>query len=48
MKSLSDEISNSRSSQLMAATAQSLPEQAHALVRARAFAEPLLDRKSVV
>jgi GTP pyrophosphokinase len=42
MKSLSDEISNSRSSQLMAATAQSLPEQAHALVRARAFAEPLL------
>lgn len=29
-------------SPLMAATAQSLPEQAHALARARAFAEPLL------
>jgi GTP pyrophosphokinase len=28
--------------QLMVATAQSLPEQAHALTRARAFAEPLL------
>ena len=29
-------------SQLIAATAQTLPEQTHALVRARAFAEPLL------
>jgi GTP pyrophosphokinase len=27
---------------VVAATADSLPEQAHALVRARAFAEPLL------
>ena len=28
--------------QLIAATAQTLPEQAHALVRARVFAEPLI------
>ena len=38
MKSLLDEISGSQPSSLMAATAQSLPEQAHALGRARAFA----------
>nr|MDP2190160.1 bifunctional (p)ppGpp synthetase/guanosine-3',5'-bis(diphosphate) 3'-pyrophosphohydrolase [Rhodoferax sp.] len=33
--------------QLMAATAQSLPEQAHALARARAFAEPLLANETL-
>ena len=42
MKSLLDEISSSQPSPLVAATAQSLPEQPHALARARAFAEPLL------
>ena len=47
MKSLSAEPNGSTSptpqlSQLIAATAQTLPEQAHALARARAFAEPLL------
>ena len=47
MKSLSAEHTASaplppQLSQLIAATAQILPEQAHALVRARAFAEPLL------
>ena len=34
-------------SPLIAATAQSLPEQAHALVRARAFAEPLLANETM-
>jgi GTP pyrophosphokinase len=33
--------------QLITATAQSLPEQDHALARARAFAEPLLARESL-
>jgi GTP pyrophosphokinase len=33
--------------QLMAATAQILPEQAHALLRARAFAEPLLANEAL-
>ena len=47
MKSLSAEPQGSSTptpqlSQLIAATAQTLPEQAHALARARAFAEPLL------
>ena len=43
MKSLPAEPSGSASpSPLLQATAQSLPEQAQALVRARAFAEPLL------
>ena len=47
MKTLADEINGSVSlvqqlPQLLAATVQSLPEQAHALERARAFAEPLL------
>ena len=32
---------------LVAATAQSLPEQAHTLVRARAFAEPLISGESL-
>ena len=41
MKSLVAEP-NGSAAQLIAATAQSLPEQAGALVRARAFAEPLL------
>ncbi len=41
MKSLVAEP-NGNAAQLIAATAQSLPEQAGALVRARAFAEPLL------
>ncbi|MCJ0763000.1 RelA/SpoT family protein [Variovorax terrae] len=43
MKSLTVEPSGSSPvPELIAATAQSLPEQAHALVRARAFAEPLI------
>ena len=45
MKSLSAENTGATPAtapQLIAATAQSLPEQADALVRARAFAEPLL------
>ena len=47
MKTLSDESNGAVSlvrqlPQLLAATVQSLPEQAHALERARAFAEPLL------
>ncbi|WP_296446539.1 RelA/SpoT family protein, partial [Rhodoferax sp. UBA5149] len=47
MKSITSEHPGSAPStqalpQLIAATAQSLPEQAHALARARAFAEPLL------
>src|SRR5665647_1403957 len=47
MKSLPVEPSSSAPSlrqlpQLVAATTQSLPEQANALTRARAFAEPLL------
>jgi GTP pyrophosphokinase len=42
MKSHSVEHSASAAPQLIAATAHSLPEQAGALVRARAFAEPLL------
>ncbi|MES2879823.1 MAG: bifunctional (p)ppGpp synthetase/guanosine-3',5'-bis(diphosphate) 3'-pyrophosphohydrolase [Pseudomonadota bacterium] len=47
MKSLSTELVNSvtpspQLTQLIAATTQNLPEQDHALVRARAFAEPLL------
>jgi len=47
MKTLSDEADGSvplaqQLPQLLAATVQSLPEQAHALSRARAFAEPLL------
>jgi GTP pyrophosphokinase len=42
MKSHSAELSNSAAPQLIAATAHSLPEQAGALARARAFAEPLL------
>ncbi len=42
MKSLSAEHSGSAAPQLIAATAHSLPEQAGALARARAFAEPLL------
>ena len=47
MKTLSDESNGAVSlvrqlPQLLAATVQNLPEQAHALERARAFAEPLL------
>ncbi|MDZ7918746.1 bifunctional (p)ppGpp synthetase/guanosine-3',5'-bis(diphosphate) 3'-pyrophosphohydrolase [Rhodoferax sp.] len=42
MKSLYAEHSASATPQVIAATADSLPEQAGALVRARAFAEPLL------
>ena len=42
MKSHSAEHSSSAAPQLIAATAHSLPEQAGALARARAFAEPLL------
>jgi GTP pyrophosphokinase len=42
MKSHSAEHSGSAAPQLIAATAHSLPEQAGALARARAFAEPLL------
>jgi GTP pyrophosphokinase len=47
MKSLSAEPASSTTSlqpvpELLAATAESLPDQAHALARARAFAEPLL------
>ena len=42
MKSHSAENSAQAAPQLLAATAQSLPEQADALARARAFAEPLL------
>jgi GTP pyrophosphokinase len=42
MKSLPTESMGSVPSPLIAATAQSLPEQADALARARAFAEPLL------
>ena len=52
MKSLSNEHTASaplppQLSQLMAATDQALPEQANALVRARAFAEPLLASESL-
>ena len=47
MKSLSAEPASSTTSlqpvpELLAATAESLPDQVHALARARAFAEPLL------
>ncbi len=42
MKSLLAQSNGSAASQLIAATAPSLPEQAQALARARAFAEPLL------
>ncbi|HCX80744.1 MAG: GTP pyrophosphokinase [Curvibacter sp. RIFCSPHIGHO2_12_FULL_63_18] len=42
MKSLYAEHSASATPQVIAATADSLPEQADALARARAFAEPLL------
>lgn len=42
MKSLSAELPGHLPPQVIAVTAQSLPEQADALVRARAFAEPLL------
>lgn len=43
MKSLTAEHSDSAQlPELIAATAHSLPEQAHALARARAFAEPLI------
>ena len=47
MKSLSAEPTSSTTSlqpvpELLAATAESLPDQVHALARARAFAEPLL------
>ncbi len=42
MKSHSAEHNGSAPPPLLAATAQSLPEQAQALARARAFAEPLL------
>jgi len=42
MKSISAEPTAAGAPQLIAATAQSLPEQAGALLRARAFAEPLL------
>ncbi len=43
MKSHASEVAASEPrSPLLAATAHSLPEQAHALARARAFAEPLL------
>ena len=47
MKSLAPDASGAAQNsagpaQLLAATAQSLPEQANALVRARAFAEPLI------
>ena len=42
MKSLSAELPGHIPPQVIAVTAQSLPEQADALARARAFAEPLL------
>ncbi|MFZ3129122.1 MAG: bifunctional (p)ppGpp synthetase/guanosine-3',5'-bis(diphosphate) 3'-pyrophosphohydrolase [Rhodoferax sp.] len=42
MKSSSSEYAGSAPPPVIAATAQSLPEQVDALVRARAFAEPLL------
>ncbi|MFN4349885.1 MAG: RelA/SpoT family protein [Hylemonella sp.] len=48
MKSHASELPSGESrSPLIAATAHSLPEQAHALVRARAFAEPLLANEAL-
>jgi GTP pyrophosphokinase len=47
MKSQSSELSGAASPQVIAATAQSLPEQAGALLRARAFAEPLLSTQTL-
>ncbi|MBT9506905.1 bifunctional (p)ppGpp synthetase/guanosine-3',5'-bis(diphosphate) 3'-pyrophosphohydrolase [Rhodoferax sp.] len=48
MKSTSAEHDSSAPlPQLIAATAQTLPEQAHALSRARAFAEPLLSSETL-
>src|SRR4051794_14043333 len=42
MKSLTAEQTGSQVPELIAATEQALPQQAHALARARAFAEPLI------
>jgi len=48
MKSHASELPGGETrSPLIAATAHSLPEQAHALVRARAFAEPLLANEAL-
>lgn len=47
MKSLSAELPGHLPPQVIAVTAQSLPEQADALARARAFAEPLLAHASL-
>ncbi len=48
MKSHASELPGGESrSPLIAATAHSLPEQAHALARARAFAEPLLANEAL-
>jgi len=48
MKSHASELPGGEArSPLIAATAHSLPEQAHALVRARAFAEPLLANEAL-
>jgi GTP pyrophosphokinase len=48
MKSHASELAGAEPrAPLIAATAQSLPEQAHALARARAFAEPLLANEAL-
>jgi len=48
MKSLANEtLGENRVPELIAATAQSLPDQVNALVRARGFAEPLLANQSL-
>ncbi len=47
MKSLTAEHSSQAPPQVIAATAQSLPEQVGALARARSFAEPLLASESL-
>ena len=47
MKSLPTEHGSTSASQVLAATAHTLPEQVDALARARAFAEPLLGSETL-